>query len=311
MAKKCDVGEGSCRNIQEKPKILLKPKENPPPPVQISIAMRPTENVPDDVKDSIKKCQTKVLSSRETKDFAGPTEQINVNVHAMKKPIQIVSDNYQLNNQSFDNLIETNTDFYVVGIIGTQGSGKSTIMNWLIDDDKNENLFDSGIFDTQNSKETYFSNRPTTDGIQMYVTRERTILLDSTPVLFNPHKKFSVLNELDDLKMIIFLLNVCHTLILVEDKGINLNLIRLLQCAENMQLETDPLNKYSPNILIFRNKCTNKDFLSEQCERTQRIYAEILKKSKLKIRERIYGEAGGEVSHVNIFQFPLVDKKSE
>lgn len=290
---------------------MLKPKEaTPTPPVQISIATRPpTEAVTEDVKDPLRKSQPKVLcSNRESKDFPTQNEQINTNIQTMKKPIQIISDNYQLNSQSFDNLIETNTDFYVVGIIGTQGSGKSTIMNWLIDDGKNENWFDDGVFETKNSKKFNFSNKPITEGIQMYVTRERTILLDSTPVLFNPHKKFSVLNELDDLKIMIFLLNICHTLIIVEDRGFNLNLIRLIQCAENMQLETDPLNKYSPNIIIFRNKCSNNDFLSDKYKQNQKVYSEILKNSKLKIRERIIDGFENDASLVNIIQFPFVNK---
>lgn len=313
---------------------MLKTKERetvaPPTPVQISIASRPVDATNSDaINSSGKSIATKPTVATVPKDAkeqqaGNHSSAEQSHVPAMKKPIPIISDHYQIVSTGFEHLIETNADFFVVGIIGTQGSGKSSILNVLIDEgpdnanDAAEHLFtaQNGVFKTRCSKEYIFSNMPATEGIQMFVTRDRTILLDCSPVLSNPYKKDCILNELDDLKMLIFLLSVCHLLIVVNDNGININYLRLIQCAENMKMDIDQHERYSPNILFFKNKCTNRDFLPEKKATVSSLYREVFKDSKLRMYSNNYAPtSNGRIESVeqplNIFHFPLIDAQSE
>lgn len=337
LAKKEETQDISNKHqLNDKPKILLKTKEReivaPVAPVQISIASRPIDtSICDGANSSGKFISSKqsiatVATPKDAKDqhTGGHSNVEQSHVPAMKIPIPIISDHYQIMSQGFEHLIETNADFFVVGIIGTQGSGKSSILNLLIDEvpgnrhDNAENLFttQNGVFKTRYSKEYVFSNMPATEGIQMFITRDRTILLDCSPVLSNPYKKDCILSELDDLKMLIFLLSVCHLLIVVNDTGVNINYLRLIQNAENMKMDNDQNEKYSPNILFFKNKCVNKDFLPEQKEGLSNLYREVFKDSKLRLNLNNYLRTPTALNKsaeqpLNIFHFPMIDSRSK
>jgi translation initiation factor RLI1 len=72
--------------------------------------------------------------------------------------------------------LQDQTDFLVVGIIGKQGVGKSTIMSLLSGNkftDENRHM----IF-RPSAKDTRELAQHKTNGIQTFVTAERTILLD-------------------------------------------------------------------------------------------------------------------------------------
>lgn len=342
LAKKEDkshADESGTKILQDKPKILLKPKEKEnalashPAPVQISIATRPVDISAEqkihshklNIESTQKEAKEHVIGHSNIDQFLNASHSVPV----MKKPMPIISDHYQIVGQTLDYLVETNTDFFVVGVIGTLGSGKSTIMNILCESDNANSNTDSTkdqlwfeqneIFKTRSSKEFIFSNMPATEGIQMYVKRDRTILLDCSPLLCNPYKKDCILNEIDDLKMIIFLLSVCHVLIVVDDSGFNVNLFRFIQCAEKMKLdlyEKDYVSCYSPHILFFKNYCSNKNFLPTYKEKMNLLHREFFKDSKLRISSLGYsdyaGGAGGrlKIPNVNIFYFPFIDRKS-
>lgn len=333
MAKKKEEEETSSKQANDKPKILLKTKDREvaaPAAPALSIASRPIELSNSDCVGGKSLATKQFISTAATPKDAKEQHAGNhsiaehSHVSAMKKPIPIISDHFQIVSQGFEHLIETNSDFFVVGIIGTQGSGKSSILNLLIDETQGngneaaDNLFtaQNGVFKTRCSKEYSFSNMPATEGIQMFVTRDRTILLDCSPVLSNPYKKDCILNELDDLKMLIFLLSVCHVLIVVNDNGININYLRLIQCAENMKMDMDQNGQYSPNILFFKNKCVNKDFLPEQKDCVSALYREVFKDSKLRMYSNNYSQTldGANKSSpqpLNIIHFPLIVPQSK
>lgn len=330
--------------MPDKPRILLKPKDtsdqsrNTAPSTSstthISIASRPIEPSANNV-DAIKvnRSQPVPATAKESKKDTPPTTSTdgtateNV-LSSMKKPFAIISDHYQIQNHAQDFLIETNSDFTVVGVIGTQGSGKSFILNMLIDDETVEvddaaqvdKLLNGqmGVFRMRNQLKERLSNMNCTEGIQMYITRHRTILLDCSPLLCNPYKKEAILNELDDLKMLLFLLNVCNTLILVEDCGFNLHLMRLLLNAESMKVDIyeNDLNErqHSPNILLFKNKCQNRDFLVDAKQRTKQLYRAFFQCSSLKILQtnRSYvKQLMGDDDELDIFYFPWINAKGK
>lgn len=368
----------------EKPRILLKQKDtadatrnagsssaaattNTVAPTQISIAARPIEagSSANDPSKVNRLQSTSNVGTRDGKEShhssaageaaiaaaaGGPTTTTasaasEYRLPKMKASIPIISDHYQIQNHVQDQLIETNTDFLVIGIIGTQGAGKSLILNMLIDGDDDatadtaqsndiEQVMKllagrSGTFAMRQSKQqSTLSNMPTTEGINMYITRHRTILLDCSPILCNPYKKEAIFNELDDLKMVIFLLSVCNTLIVIEDCGFNVHLMRLLMMAENMKVDVYDMDltmehrRYTPNILIFKNKCRNCDFSIESKQRTSNLYRAFFVCSGLKMSSA-HRKWNGNSTHAaggggncdddvpDIFYFPWIDTESK
>lgn len=321
--------------MQDKPKILLKSKEEKPQqvPVQISIASRPIadrENVAAQDPKSFSSTTHKsiasassTVSSTQSSQEAKDSPSSEATLAPMKRPATIITDYYQINNQALDYVIETNAAFFVVGIIGTQGVGKSSVLNLLgakrLSTDNIEELLvnpANPIFKARTTNETIFSNMPVTEGVQMYITSDRTILLDCSPVLCNPYKKDIVLNEIDDLKLLMFLLTVCHTLIVVEEgTSLNLPLIRLIESAEKMKLDYDrePNDFYTPNVLFVKNKCTNPDFLAGKRDKVDQLYKYLFKHSKLKIGTDIYFDSSITNAKslknrkVNVVYLPLID----
>lgn len=185
------------------------------------------------------------------------------------------------------------------------------------------NLSTEGVFQTRNIKERIFSSAPTTEGIEMFITKDRIIFLDCSPLLCNPYKKDHVLNEIDDLKMLIFLFNVCHLLIVVQDESINMNVIRLLMCAEMMKPNFDRI-EYSANVMFVKNWATTKDFSADHHKQTERLLKLIFKQSKVKIYpgtnrcndNEAWSNVGMKISSVencpvNLFAFPELPRKSK
>lgn len=345
MAKKEDKRENATRSSQDKPKILLKPKEKEPPTPQISIASRPSSSSlhiesnasgssDPNIKTQFNKNHIASNATSSSSTSKEPTITVlNENrsteskIPAIAKPISIISDYYQIQNHTQDFLIETNCDFFVVGIVGTQQSGKSVIANMLaihedycVDETKRiMNMLNghSGVFQTgTHSKDSIRSSLPCTEGIQMYITKHRTILLDCSPVLCNPYKKDAILSELDDLKMLIFLLSVCNLVIVVEDSGFDMHLLRLIHMAENMKIDAvdkDPSeSRYTPNILFFKNKCGNCDFLVESKQRTNNLYRAFFYDSDMKITNayaaRFQEKQAMDEENVNLFYFPFIEE---
>lgn len=247
-------------------------------------------------------------------------------VSGMSKPIAIVSDYYQIQNNVQDLLIETNTDFFVIGVVGTQHTGKSYIANLLIDDiglagaDRMNSLLSgrTEVFETA-TKKSEAQHQPCTEGIQMYVTKHRTIILDCSPVLCNPYKKDAILNELDDLKMLIFLLSVCNQVVVVEDTAFNMHLLRLLQMADQMKVDVSiekgsTLPRYSPNLLFVKNQCRQRAFRHECIERTNRMYRLFFDDCDMRIyttpratkTDKVAAEDAKQ--RVNLFYLPFVEE---
>lgn len=327
-----DSNESGNRSALDKPKILLKLKDEKPTktPQQISIAARPTEALTNELKsnNSSQKSIITIASSaslKDTKDIPlvnGPEVVAAQHVLAMKEPVPLITSNYQINNLAFDHIMETNTAFFVVGVVGPQSVGKSTILNILGSKHAQSVNWvdfilspDGAIFKTRTSEQA-LSNAPVTEGIEMFITKDRTILLDCSPVLCNQHKQEITLSEIDDLKMIMFLLNVCHKLIVVEDgTDLNLSLIRLIQCAAKMKqdYDRDAADSYSPNVIFVKNMCSNRDYLESRQDDINSMYKHLFKKNPLKIGVDIYFDNRIRDAdtlknrRVNIVYIPLVD----
>lgn len=169
----------------------------------------------------------------------------------MPAPLSLINDHHQLETSPLNYLLDNSQQFYVIGAIGTQGSGKSTLLNILqtppADEPGSKPLHEQyiqhhmGMFATRRSPAQHLAAMPTVDaGIQMYVSADdRHIYLDCAPLLCNPYRKDAALSELDDLRLVAFMLSVCQTLLVVDSGAANVALLRLLQMAELMKPSLD------------------------------------------------------------------------
>lgn len=232
----------------------------------------------------------------------------------MHKPVDLITQHYSVNLQSFDHLIDNNSDFLVVAVIGCRGVGKSSILNLFGPLDKNvsfeEKVFQKkeGIFPIRKS----YSSISHAEGIQMFITKDRTILLDCNPLLNNPFKKEILLSEIDDLKILIFLLSICHVIVVVQEDVLNTNLIRLLQTAEMMKPNIDKdLNsdEFFSNLIFVKNRSGQSDFQNDFDDKMNKMYKKLFNKSKLRIYPGNYSLEESRLmnSPVNKFIFPNVD----
>ncbi|KAL5724688.1 hypothetical protein ACHQM5_007914 [Ranunculus cassubicifolius] len=165
--------------------------------------------------------------------------------------LNLLSDSWDFQIDRILPYMSENTDFTVIGVIGTPGSGKSTIMNELY------GFFDgtpSGMlppFTTQ-SEEIKAMARHSTSGIEIRVSSDRLILLDTQP-LFSPSvlaemmrpdgsSTISLLNgevlsadlahELIGIQLALFLTSICHIILVVTEGTRDTDMWHLMLTAE-------------------------------------------------------------------------------
>ncbi|XP_058457368.1 nonsense-mediated mRNA decay factor SMG9 isoform X2 [Malaya genurostris] len=212
----------------------------------------------------------------------------------MMKCIAIITDSLTLNVRALDYLQETNSDFIVIGSIGMQSTGKSSILNMLA-------AGTSNVSDEVFSVNSILTQDPDDFAIRMHITEDRVILLDSSPVLSNRGHKDFIVSELEDIQKIIMLLNVCHIVLVLQEDFLNINFIRLLLSAE-MMIQKNKYESYlKPSIIFINNKCNRKDITTERNELFEIYYKTLFKDSKLQIFSNMCD------SQVNILQIPKLN----
>ena len=209
----------------------------------------------------------------------------------MKSSLKLIDDSLNwCENGQLNNYLQDSDGFVVIGAIGREKVGKSTLLsllggNQFIDEDR------LMIFPAAPSN----SNK-ITHGIDVYITSEQTILLDTQPLLSsqlhqqqalqssndyqrsqqqqqtNPHywqqqsdpRSMFIDNilELQTLEIIAFILAVCHVVLVVEDQFADPYLYRLLQLAEILRPvlkrnSNEIIRTHSPHIVFILNKCNN------------------------------------------------------
>lgn len=180
----------------------------------------------------------------------------------MNNCIKFMDENLQLCDNPVDYLYDQQ-DFLVVGIVGGQGVGKSTILSLLTSNYASVNI------KTKNNAIIYYfvvmlliifiyrknifpvhglshheSGSHCTNGVDFYVTKNRVIYLDTQPILscsvfdattasFEQKKSPTDFTnseshnlEIQSLEFTAFLYSVCHIIIFVQDWFVDPNLVR-------------------------------------------------------------------------------------
>eukprot|EP00049_Salpingoeca_infusionum_P024682 m.16660 g.16660 ORF g.16660 m.16660 type:complete len:419 (-) comp7161_c0_seq1:59-1315(-) len=128
------------------------------------------------------------------------------------------------------------TSFRVIGVLGRQGVGKSSVLSLLHQPSTTPQ--DATLFETS-SDETTAAALHTTDCIHIATTPDRLLLIDTPPIL-SPSILASVRDARQpdlqllyhDLQLILFLTRVCHTILVVLDHTPDAALLRLLRVAD-------------------------------------------------------------------------------
>lgn len=155
---------------------------------------------------------TSMVSNTPSTDHIAPT------VKTMTKSVKFLDDSVLLEN--LQEFVQENNDFLVVGIVGTQGVGKSTILNLIAHNTVSEELKNALFRNCEDPKDDDYNTRIITDlkveddkikkeifkietsedletncnatrGIDAFITSNRVILLDCQPFM-----SIAVLDEL-------------------------------------------------------------------------------------------------------------------
>jgi len=220
----------------------------------------------------------------------------------LKQSLKFIDENHVFCDGIADFLTD-NTDFIVIGVCGLQNSGKSTILNNLAKLSKH----DEDIFRVQNYEHQMLGEH-CTNGIDIYVNSRRMILLDCQPLLsasimdrtIQLEKKntseFNTIEntmEVQSLQMIGFLFSVCHTVLLVQDWCVDMNLIRHVMTAEMLKPVTPTVSnedktvtEYFPHLVIVQNKAEFTETEPYYLENIEKVFSRVLNKSRLQWRRK-------------------------
>ncbi|KAG5856169.1 hypothetical protein ANANG_G00005190 [Anguilla anguilla] len=231
----------------------------------------------------------------------------------MKHSIKLVDDQMNWCDSAMEYLRDQ-TDMLVVGVIGLQGTGKSTIMSLLSANTPEEDQR-AYVFRAQ-SQEIKERGGNQSSGIDFYITQERVIFLDT-----------------QSLQMAAFLFTVCHVVIVVQDWFTDINLYRFLQTAEMLKPSTPSAShdsagssgseegsEYYPHIVFLQNKAKRDDFCPRNLKKMHMTMDKLMAHSHLKYKGtlsmldcNIFPGLGRDYleTEVNLFLLPQLENEGE
>ncbi|ORX84358.1 hypothetical protein K493DRAFT_341920 [Basidiobolus meristosporus CBS 931.73] len=194
----------------------------------------------------------------------------------------------------------------VIGVIGPEGAGKSTILNGFL---PHGEVFPTRTLDTQ------MKLGHETHGIDMYTTPERIILLD-----VQPFSSMSILEsaiqgglvpdsvspevwlETQDVQIGTYLMSVCDILIVVSDGVADLGLwkfVRTLEMlkykipeypsinAKQAQAKNEGEAEYYPEIVFVGNKIHKEEWSQELYEKVCLLHRVVFAKSNMRMYSNV------------------------
>ncbi|KRX90961.1 Protein SMG9 [Trichinella pseudospiralis] len=220
--------------------------------------------------------------------------------HFLRAPVgavPLITENMQWCEQFEDYLDDQCKNFFVVGVIGPRGVGKSTLLSMIGGNCSSDIHYKF----RPTSKEMTESMWYQTAGVQIYVNEHRTILLDSEPVpsiaimrnamrakYRNRSKASNLLTSSanQSLTVAAFLLQVCHLVIVLFESLVDADLMKFLLSAEEMK----PTNKLAeqfgkvdrmPHVVFIQNKARGEDFEPDEYLKKSELLKEYTKSTSL------------------------------
>ncbi|XP_046384087.1 protein SMG9-like [Ischnura elegans] len=223
-----------------------------------------------------------------------------------------------------DFLLDHQTDFLVVGVIGLQGVGKSTILSYLAGNSPDHKS--KCCFKVQ-STEQEESSWHCTGGVDAWVSgggtsgSTRVVFLDCQPALSASlmdrmalqDKKLAAADfssaenamEAQSLQLASFFLSVCHLVIMVQDWAFDPNILRFLLSAEMLKPSTptttvdDEIVEYFPHVLFLQNRCHASDFTPSRIKMMQDVLSSTFLQSHLQIQSGLGIGSGSVLSYLS------------
>ncbi|KAM6999581.1 nonsense-mediated mRNA decay factor SMG9 [Passerculus sandwichensis] len=259
----------------------------------------------------------------------------------MKSSIKLVDEQMNWCDSALEFLLEQ-TDVLVVGALGLQGTGKSTVMSLLAGNQPEEDPR-SFVFRPQ-PPELRERGGAQTGGIDLFITQERVLFLDTQPILSPAHLDHLINNdrklppefalphayvETQSLQIAAFLFTVCHVVLLVQDWFTDLGLYRFLQTAEMVKPPTpspshdssgagpEEPSEYYPHLVFVQTRAPPECFSPRRLGQMQRVLGRLMAHSRLKyrgslsMRELLPGAAPGAEPEVNLFLLPPLEEEPE
>ncbi|XP_030378574.1 protein SMG9 [Scaptodrosophila lebanonensis] len=256
---------------------------------------------------------TATSSSKDRTDGVAASTTPVETVPRMTRPMPIVVSSGIFNANARKMFHKTNTDFTVVGVLGAQCVGKSSLLNLLTterasDYDYYEHLFgpnaDACIFPTRHKcKSTKNVLRPRTETTQFFITKERMVLIDTAPFLGSVGAKEAEYLDTQSVATMAQLISLCHVLVIAFDE-ISMEQVRLVYAAVRLRpraIGKNYLKNFLPHVIFVRTHAQRQDFEPVQRERLENQL------------HRLYGNTGlpiyrgrGDVKRVNSFYMPEV-----
>ncbi|CAL8286751.1 unnamed protein product [Merluccius merluccius] len=244
----------------------------------------------------------------------------------MKQSIKLVDDQMNWCDSAMEYLRDQ-TDMLVVGVLGLQGTGKSTVMS-LISANTPEEDQRAFVFRAQTQEIKERAGNQST-GIDFFITQERVIYLDTQPIL-SPSILDHLINndrklppeynlphtyvEMQSLQMAAFLFTVCHVVIVVQDWFTDVNMYRFLQTAEMLKPSTPSAShdvsgssgaedgaEYYPHIVFLQNKARRDDFCPPNLRNMHSVVDKLMAHSHLRYK--------GTLSMLDCNMFPGLGRK--
>ncbi|CAJ0959555.1 unnamed protein product, partial [Mesorhabditis belari] len=186
------------------------------------------------------------------KSTTGATTLANVSktteLPQMTDGIRLIGEHLEFFDQINEYLSDTNACYSVIGAIGPQGVGKSTLLS-MIGGNTSQEMYRQYIF-RPCSREAIEGSRHQTACVYVYVTKTRMILIDcqamnSGSLLDDAIRsnrggikiddRLEVAKNMEVLQIISFLIHVCHVLIFNVDWFIDFELIKMIRLAETLR----------------------------------------------------------------------------
>ncbi|ORX49273.1 hypothetical protein BCR36DRAFT_404766 [Piromyces finnis] len=171
--------------------------------------------------------------------------------------LSLMDENYRILYDQVNKVLVDKVDAFVIGFIGHENVGKTTIVSHF---SKIKN----------NKKGPKLISKKDTVGIDMYLTEERVIILDTQPILRkfksekrrrnyensipeNYSKEPDLWNSIQSFQFALFLFLICHVVVAVSDDINDVSLWQLIKTIENIMesygSSSDKKNKYEYNAL--------------------------------------------------------------